>query len=89
MGRKAREGWDRSKMVQKRFYISKETAAMLGIMRVLMADESDTKTYDQMVEMFLLYGMAYVNDTYKLNTNNWLGEVRLPAIQDVKELYGE
>lgn len=70
-------------MVQKRFSIRPSTNVLIGVMAAL-APGNPTKR--DVVEAALLYGIAYMNDIYKIEVNKWMGQVKLPTLKEVEEI---
>lgn len=74
----------RKDKVHKRVYISHKTNLMLTVMNTLMQND----VYDEFVERCILYGLAYINDSNKINMNKWTSDLTLPSLKDVEEILG-
>jgi DNA-binding sugar fermentation-stimulating protein len=74
----------RKTKVHKRVYITEKTNLMLTVMNTLMQND----IYDEFVERCILYGLAYINDSNKINMNKWTSDLKLPSLKDVEEYLG-
>jgi hypothetical protein len=76
---------NRTQKQHRRFYITQPTSMLLDLTRAF-APNNDS--YDDFMEMIILYGLAYVNEHFDIKMTDWISKMRLPTLADVDSNLG-
>lgn len=82
MPEKAKE---RRNKVHRRVYISRPTNVFLDMLK---ATNPTNDSWDELLEMIILYGIAYMNKEFELDLEETLREMRLPTVDDLDAMTG-